>query len=299
MKRSPSILSKLATFQKKGMDIGVTDDSLNGIPIEASSSEGETEDEAAADGEDVELVRARRAGREKPQHFTNMSEVMSKWESGNQMSKEERREECKHEIQLIRNRLFMGKQAKIKEMYQQAVAESESGAHVKKQNPSAEVSAEGAKSLRERFERGATDTSVESRAEDEEIAAVLESAISKKSRSIFLELDATAAKAPAAVTSPAQPRAHAHVSIPAGTAASGPLLITRQAQALVREQSGEVVRSSDQVDDVTIRTKDISDRFKFFEAYKEPEKDKKRFRITPPREGQVKVCTACTNPSVQ
>lgn len=56
-----------------------------------------------------------------------MSEVKSRFESGHEISKEERREERKQEIQNIRSRLFMGKQAKIKEMYQQAVLDSEQG----------------------------------------------------------------------------------------------------------------------------------------------------------------------------
>lgn len=54
-------------------------------------------------------------------------------------------------------------------------------------------------------------------------------------------------------------------------------------------QSEEIVKSSDVVNDVVIETADLSSRFKFFETYKEPEKQKKAFRITPPREGQVKV----------
>lgn len=59
--------------------------------------------------------------------FANMSEVKSRFESGHELTKEERREERKQEIQNIRSRLFMGKQAKIKEMYQQAVLDSEQG----------------------------------------------------------------------------------------------------------------------------------------------------------------------------
>lgn len=45
VKRSASILSKLARFQAKGMDVGVSDEALNGIPIEVSSSEEEEEEE--------------------------------------------------------------------------------------------------------------------------------------------------------------------------------------------------------------------------------------------------------------
>ncbi|XP_037942332.1 LIM domain and actin-binding protein 1-like [Teleopsis dalmanni] len=56
-----------------------------------------------------------------------LSALKKNFESGSKLSKEERREERKQEIQNIRSRLFMGKQARIKEMYQQAVAESEKG----------------------------------------------------------------------------------------------------------------------------------------------------------------------------
>lgn len=152
VKRSASILSKLARFQQKGMDIGVNDESLNGVQVEESSSESEEEEDDGIEGEDADLIRAKRAVREKPLHFNQMSEVMSKWESGNQMSKEERREERKQELQSIRSKLFMGKQARIKEMYQQAVAESESGANVKKM-VATEI-CENAKLIKEKFEKG-------------------------------------------------------------------------------------------------------------------------------------------------
>lgn len=112
-------------FQSKGMDVGLTDESLNGVTLE-----DESEDELNGDdenGEDIELIRAKRAQRERPLSFANMSDIKSKFETGHSMSKEERREERKQEIQNIRSRLFMGKQAKIKEMYQQAVLESEQG----------------------------------------------------------------------------------------------------------------------------------------------------------------------------
>lgn len=107
------------------MDVGITDDSLNGVALEDSSEEdlnGEDEN-----GEDIELIRAKRAQRERPLSFANMNDIKSKFETGHSASKEERREERKQEIQSIRSRLFMGKQAKIKEMYQQAVLDSEQG----------------------------------------------------------------------------------------------------------------------------------------------------------------------------
>lgn len=60
-------------------------------------------------------------------------------------------------------------------------------------------------------------------------------------------------------------------------------------QVLTNQSSSEVVKASDKIEDVQVETADISSKFKFFETYKAPEKQKKAFRITPPREGQVKV----------
>lgn len=58
---------------------------------------------------------------------------------------------------------------------------------------------------------------------------------------------------------------------------------------MTRQISDDVVRSSDTAEEIQVETSDISNKFKFFETYKEPEKQRKQFRITPPRDGQVKV----------
>lgn len=110
-------------FQAKGMDVGVTDDFDH---IDDDEDFGDDEELNDEDG-DIDLIRAKRAQRERPLTVANMSDIKSKFEAGHALSKEERREERKQEIQSIRSRLFMGKQAKIKEMYQQAVADSEQG----------------------------------------------------------------------------------------------------------------------------------------------------------------------------
>lgn len=89
------------------MDVGVSDEALNGIPIEESSSEEEEEEEEVPEGEDPMLYKAKKVQKEKPFHFTNLSEVKNKWEHGEQNVRDERREERKQEIQTIRNRLFM------------------------------------------------------------------------------------------------------------------------------------------------------------------------------------------------
>lgn len=90
------------------MDVGVSDETLNGVPIEESSSEEEQEEEEdGIDGEDADLIRAKRVQKEKPFHFTGMSDVKNRWEQGVEQAKDERREERKQEIQTIRSRLFM------------------------------------------------------------------------------------------------------------------------------------------------------------------------------------------------
>lgn len=53
----------------------------------------------------------------------------------------------------------------------------------------------------------------------------------------------------------------------------------------------DVVKCDEIVDEVKIKTADISTKFKFFETYKPSENDKKPFRITPPRDGVVKLPT--------
>jgi hypothetical protein len=56
-----------------------------------------------------------------------------------------------------------------------------------------------------------------------------------------------------------------------------------------RQVSEDVVRSTDTTEEVQVDNSEISNKFKFFESYREPEKMRKQFRITPPRDGQVKV----------
>ncbi|XP_026674018.1 uncharacterized protein LOC108630709 isoform X4 [Ceratina calcarata] len=280
VKRSPSILSKLAKFQAKGMDIGVADESLNGIPYEESSESEEEEEAEETEEADTEIVKAKRATRERPISFTKMDDIKNRWETTSQQGKREvQREARKEEIAGIRSRLFMGKQGKMKEMYQQAVAGSE---RVTKINAAEEIQhSTHARSIKERFERGepiaASDDETDSKPKPEKAdEEVIAAGISRKSRSLFLELDATAAKTGRPVT-PVNPKTPGETPRRARDAFMG------------RQISEDVVRSSDATEEVQVETSDISNKFKFFESYKEPEKQRKQFRITPPRDGQVKM----------
>nr|CAD7395224.1 unnamed protein product [Timema cristinae] len=326
VKRSPSILSKLARFQAKGMDIGVTDDSLNGIPYEETSSSSEEEEEEEEEGEETgDVVRSSRKHKERPVSFGKMEDMkcrwesgtthrkeelreerkheisnirsrlfmlhnigiaaieVKRWESGTTHRKEELREERKHEISNIRSRLFMGHQGKMKEMYEQAVQDSERAIQKKGVDI---AKSENARNLKEKFERGEIlpdddeDRVKEDpgkRAKDEDLS-VFEAGISKKSRSLFLELDATAAK-----TQQAAPLLMSPIKSPA------PVREDSRKLFLSRQASEDVVRASDTIEDVQVETDEVSSKFKFFETFKPQEKQKKQFRITPPREGQVKA----------
>ncbi|XP_061724582.1 F-actin-monooxygenase MICAL3 isoform X1 [Cydia pomonella] len=260
--KSTALLSKLAKFKAKGMDVGVSDEYLNGVPVEASSSEPEDEDD-----EDSILKKSYKAanGREQPVSFCNMSEIVGKFETG-QHNSSERTRERKQEIQNIRSRLFMGKQAKIKEMYEQSVMQSEQGVtSADKIARELELDAEKSRAIKQRFENGEVfnDENQPPRNREIEDQALFNEGIGKKSRSIFLELDANAKNM--TPTSPPPQEVPKRKEIP---------FIPK-----------DVVRAADKVEEVHIQTADITDRFKFFETYK-PEQTRKEFRMTPPRQTQ-------------
>ncbi|KAI5735434.1 hypothetical protein M8J77_018239 [Diaphorina citri] len=280
VKRSPSILSKVAKFQAKGgaggLSAGVSDENLNGVGYEESESSASSEDEQDGDASREKIIKNRKK-RERPLSFSKMGDVKRTWENG-PMTKEERLEERKLEKQNLRSRLFMGKQGKMKEMYEQAVADSEKG--IKREIDI--QTGEKARNVREKFERGELgDEEGEGRNKSaiEEDLGVFEAGISKKSRSLFLELDANAAKT--VVTTP-PPHSASPRSPRFDEARRASKEVTRQVS------TDDIVRSSDKIQDVQPETSDISSKFKFFETYRAPEVRSKTFRMTPPRDDQVK-----------
>ncbi|XP_018374430.1 PREDICTED: uncharacterized protein LOC108768491 isoform X2 [Trachymyrmex cornetzi] len=293
VKRSPSILSKLAKFQAKGMDIGVADESLNGIPYE-ESSESEDEVEAEETEEvDTEIVKSKRTTRERPISFSKMDDIKNRWESTSQQGRREvQREARKEEIAGIRSRLFLGKQGKMKEMYQQAVAGSD---RVTKINAAEEIqhSTTHARSLKERFERGepiaASDDETDSKPKPEKAdEEVIAAGISRKSRSLFLELDATAAKTGRPVT-PVHPKTPTETSRRARDMDSPDREIYRDP---------DVVRADDRVDEV-VRTDTARKMLSIFRQMEEnackeelPEGPKPLKRFTPPPEDKFAKATA-------
>lgn len=101
-------------------------------------------------------------------------------------------------------------------------------------------------------------------------------AISKKSRSIFMELDANV------VTGKNQNLLPIHSN-------NRPNQKQKPIGSTTNELDADVVKCGEAVEDVKIETSEISEKFKFFEKYHPTETQKKVFRITPPREGVVKM----------
>ncbi|KAG7296830.1 hypothetical protein JYU34_019686 [Plutella xylostella] len=260
--RSTALLAKLAKFKAKGMDVGVSDEYLNGVAVEPSSSEPEDED-----GDEDSVLKksyAHTAAREQAVSFCNMSEIVGKFEAG-QNEIAERHRSRKQEIQNIRSRLFMGKQAKIKEMYEQSVMQSEQGiTSADKISAELPLDCEKARAIKARFEGGFNDENQPPRNRDIEDKDLFNDGIGKKSRSIFLELDANAKSAPpAAPAPPAEPPRRKEIPfIPK-----------------------DVVRAGDRPEEVPVQTAAISDRFQFFETYRPPT-SRKQFRMTPPPQGK-------------
>lgn len=255
--KSTALLSKLAKFKAKGMDIGVSDEYLNGVQVERSSSEAEDEDEDSV----LKNSYAHNSIREQTS-LCDMSELVGRFERGPPSA--ERHHQRKQEIQNIRSRLFLGKQAKIKEMYEQSVLQCEqSVTSSDKIAQELELDVEKAKAIKQRFENGEIFNDENQPPKNRELddPTLFNEGIAKKSRSIFLELDANA-KHMAPLSPPAQepPKRKEIPFVPK-----------------------DVVRAADKLEDVKIETADISDRFKFFETYK-PETKRKEFRMTPPRQ---------------
>ena len=128
VKRSASILSKVAKLQQLGVSGSKQPDSS--ASSENDDDENDDDFDSSFNNTNTALIRQkkREEKRERPIGIGEaMNDIRTLFEKGHGVTKEERREERKQEIQNIRSRLFMGKQARIKEMYQQAVAESEHG----------------------------------------------------------------------------------------------------------------------------------------------------------------------------
>ncbi|XP_032579912.1 uncharacterized protein LOC6620119 isoform X2 [Drosophila sechellia] len=204
-----------------------------------------------------------------------MNDIRSKFEQGDLIAKEGRREERKQEIQNIRSRLFLGKQAKIKEMYKLAVAESEQAVTSVGKTPDI-CAIKPTQEIKNRFENG--EVYKDSKILSSEVscgihadADVFESGISKASRNIFMELDANI------ISSLSN---HVKYTLPNTK-------YQLHNQKVQENSDVDIVKSDSKPEEVKAATEELSRKFKFFETYSPAENKKGIFRMTPPREGVV------------
>ncbi|XP_014759725.2 uncharacterized protein LOC6506040 [Drosophila ananassae] len=212
------------------------------------------------DENDVEFIRSvKLVKRETPVGLGDaINDIRSRFEQGKVLSKEERREETKQEIQNIRSRLFMGKQAKIKEMYQLAVAESKQGMTSVGKIPNDEVMVE-TRSIKTRFENGELFKKISQQSKDESLIAdadVFESGLGRASRSIFMKLDAN--QASNIIKSQVQTKPEKTIM---NSANVGP-----------KNHDIDVIKYDYKPDDVQITTEILTERFNFFEKFRNNEK---------------------------
>ncbi|XP_043862416.1 uncharacterized protein LOC120454837 isoform X1 [Drosophila santomea] len=276
---SKSIQSTLTKLHKLGIpysEVQKLDDNNN-----SDNNNGTTDDES-----DVNLMCSKKdLKRETPVGLGEaMNDIRSKFEQGDLMEKEGRREERKQEIQNIRSRLFLGKQAKIKEMYKLAVAESELAVTSVGKTPDILV-IKPTQEIKNRFENGEVFKdkipSSEVRFGIHADADVFESGISKASRNIFMELDANIISGLSTDVQYTFPDKKYRANITKGQ----------------ENTDVDVIKSDSKPEEVKVATEELSQKFKFFETYSPAENKKKIFRMTPPREGVVKLPTPDSDPN--
>ncbi|XP_043947160.2 uncharacterized protein LOC108036014 isoform X21 [Drosophila biarmipes] len=268
---SKSIGSTITKLHKLGITNSKFDE-LDNIEKTIDKINSSTDEES----EMVFLCSRKNIERERPVGLGEaMNDIRSKFEQGEVMTKEERREERKQEIQSIRSRLFLGKQAKIKEMYQLAVAESEHGVTSAGKTPDINV-INATHLIKDRFENGEVfnDNKVQLKEAIQADADVFESGIGKASRSIFMELDANlSSNLNNSRTQNNRPDKK----------------IVRCNQLLKESTGADIIKCDSKPEEVKVATEELTERFKFFEKYAPVENKKKKFRMTPPRDGVVKM----------
>ncbi|KAH8414969.1 hypothetical protein KR009_005098, partial [Drosophila setifemur] len=266
---SQSIVSTLTKLQKNG---------LTNIELEKQVDHNTSRKDNVDDCETEFVHSVKEVERETPVGLSDaVNDILTRFEQGHMMSKEERREERKLEIQNIRSRLFLGKQAKIKEMYQMAVAESEQFNTSIDKIQNVKV-AEVTRSIKDRFENGEIFNNIHKLKDASSgllaDADVFESGISKASRNIFKELDANNAS---------------NKIIKENNRPEKTILSFTHVKQ--ENNSGDVIKFDSKPEEVKITTEVLTERYKFFEKYRPTENEKRQFRITPPPEGVVEMHT--------
>lgn len=113
------------------------------------------------DETDVDLLRAKRLQRERPLRVDDMDEIKNKFEGGIEQDREARFLERKQEVQDSRSRIYMGKQARTRELYENALDRLKNSPTLRNRGlllayelDNVKAAAEKTQNVKQRFESG-------------------------------------------------------------------------------------------------------------------------------------------------
>ncbi|XP_075731079.1 uncharacterized protein LOC119180953 isoform X6 [Rhipicephalus microplus] len=258
--RSESLLQRLEKYQS----------------VAAGERNGDAHSPTESEDEDSSVVRETKT-KEKVV-YEGLSSLKSQWESGAVSSHQERTEETKEELAKLRKKMCLGRSESMRQVYQKAVEDANRIQAGRAEQISVEGQEARATSIKEKFEAGVVTQETEAekierlqREKQEELSVFNETGIAHEAKNIFKQLDAEVARQSGAS------------STSLARSPSNRWNVARPQQNPV--SPGDVVRSSDPVRDVEVATTEVSERFKFFENFKDDSnKQRKRFEMTPPRE---------------
>lgn len=262
LQRCDSLMLRLAKYQS-----AVAGQQENG---DAASSDSDED-------QDPSVVRESRK-REKVA-FHDMDHLKSQWEKGQVSGREERKGEIKDEVNRIRQRLCLGRSESMRAVYEQACQEA--GRMGPRRSDTINLGREvKAERIKEKFEKGQVEDpdlvleKVEKirKEREDDLSVFTEPGTATTARSLFKQIDANVQSLPVGRNkSPSVERSRSR---------------TFSTQSSVGE--GEIVKCSqpEEKEEIQVETTEVSQRFKFFENFREEKKERKRFQITPPREVQ-------------
>uniref|UniRef100_T1JBG4 Uncharacterized protein n=1 Tax=Strigamia maritima TaxID=126957 RepID=T1JBG4_STRMM len=267
VKRSESILSKMAKFQ-----VG---DNENGHYDDSESDENETTDpDVIKETRKKEKLYASNQDENDEVEFSGMSDLKSQWEKGPEKAwDEERTRETQEELNTLRQTQA---KANLKAVYETALQAERSPA--KETVLSSEI--REIKSIADKWEHGEMLNENEQEKlnhfnkEKEEDLSVFRDSSMNEARNLFKKIDETVSKSGTIVFN------------------KSPSLERNGSKRSVRDQvvapDTEIIRSTNQKEEIVVDSTNLHEKFKFFENYQDgaQQSERKRFAMTPPRDPQ-------------
>ncbi|XP_023220748.1 protein-methionine sulfoxide oxidase mical3b-like [Centruroides sculpturatus] len=262
LQRCDSLMLRLAKYQSA---------------IAGENENGDIQDSDSEDDEDRDPSVVRESRKREKVAFHDMDNLKSQWETGALGTREERKDEIKDEVNRIRQRLCLGRSESMRQVYEKACQDS--GRMGPRRSDTINLGRDiKAGHIKEKFEKGDVEDKylvlekVEKirKEREEDLSVFTEPGTATTARSLFKQIDANVQTLPPIRTnkSPSVERSRSR---------------TFSTQSSV---DGEVVKCSEpaEKEEIQVETTEVSERFKFFENFKEEKKERKRFQITPPRE---------------